>query len=114
MARTALAAQTADPDGLISPVFSAANVDGHWVDPGDLLIVRNTNGATRTVTVVSGATFGSLAVADVAVVVPATTGEAIIGGLRADVFAQPSGAQAGKVYIDFSAVTGVTVAAIRQ
>lgn len=113
MARTQLAAQVADVDGL-TPVFTAANVDGHWIDPGDILIVRNTNGADRDVTIVSGGTLGGLAVADSVITVPATTGEKMIGGLRADVFAQPSGATEGKIHVDFSAVTGVTVAAIRQ
>ena len=112
MARTQLAAQTADVDGL-TPVYTAANVDGHWVLPGDIVHVKNGGGGAITVTAVTGATKGGLAVADSPVSVPAGQ-ERMIGGLRADVFAQESGTDAGRVYIDFSAVASVTVAAIRQ
>jgi hypothetical protein len=111
MARTALAAQEI-PDTGLDPVYTAANADGHSVETRTLLHVKNGSGAPINVTVVTGGTFGGKAVADTVVAVPAGD-DRFIGDLRADLYAQPSGADAGHVHVDFSAVAGVTVAALK-
>jgi len=114
MVRSALAVQQAVDEGL-APAYTAANVDGHSIPgTGDIVLhVKNTNGAPMNVTVQTGGTLVGEPVTDKVVSVPATTGDRIIGRFNAALYNQPSGADAGKVYVDFSAVTGVTIAAIR-
>jgi hypothetical protein len=112
MARSALAPQTVSVAGL-TPAFTAANVDGHSiVHNGDPLYleVKNASGAPVTVTVQTNAVSGR-ALADDTISVPATTGDKVIGPLDPDVHVVQSGADKGKVYVDFSAVTSVTCAA---
>jgi uncharacterized membrane protein len=90
--------------------FAAAAGGGDTVQvDGDLiLIVRNTDGTTKTVTVVRpGSEYGQ-ANPDIAKVVPATTGVVVIGPIPAE-FADTD----GLVDITYSAVTGVTIAAVR-
>lgn len=114
MARTELATQVADQNGL-TVAYTAANVDGHWIDPDTILIVKNTNAATRTITLQTAETRAGLTVAEQTVVVAATTGEQHIHVPKAEQpsFVQPvGGTNPGKIYVDFSAVTDVTVAAI--
>lgn len=109
MARTALVAQEITDTGL-EPVLTAANAEGHSVNPGDILEVVNGAGAPINVTLVTGGTYRGKAIADTVVAV--TNGERRlirVGG--SDLYAQPSGADQGEVYVDFSAVTSVTVAA---
>lgn len=112
MARTALAPQVVTIAG-ITPSFTAANVDGHSiVSNGDPLYleVKNTSGSSVTVTVVTNDQ-GSRAVADDTVTVAATTGDKVIGPFDRSVHVQASGADRGKVLVNFSAVTNVTCAA---
>jgi hypothetical protein len=109
MARTALAAQKADSDGVVV-AFSAANVDGHSYVPkvGRALHVKNGSGSAITVTVPTPMVLdGSLAVADRTINV-ATGAEVAIGLRQGDPYEQTD----GQVYIDFSAVTSVTVALV--
>lgn len=111
MARTALATQEIPDTGLV-PAYTAANVDGHSVETGVILHVKNGGAGSINVTAVTGGTLGGKAVADTVVAVPAG-GDVMVGDLRPDLYAQPSGADAGKVLVDFSAVASVTVAALR-
>lgn len=93
-----------------SPAFAAAAGGGDKVAPNDrgYLHVRNGSGSPITVTVViPGSTYGQPN-PDVAVSVPATTGERIIGPLTA-AMADPAD---GLVAITYSGVTSLTVAAI--
>lgn len=111
MPRTALASQTADSDG-VTVAFTAANVDGHSISPASVLLVDNGSAGAITVTVQTPATQDGLDVAEQTVSVPAGAVSAI-GGLSPRTFARPSGAtDAGQVYVDFSAVASVTVAAL--
>lgn len=112
MARTVLAAQAISDAGL-EPAYTAANADGHAIDAAAILHVKNGGGAAIDVTIVTGGTFAGKAIADTVVNVPAGE-ERFIGGLRADLYAQPAGAadSPGKVLVDFSDVTTVTVAAL--
>lgn len=114
MARTALATQVADQDGLVA-VFSAANALGHWFDPDDILELVNGSGGSINVTLVTQETRQGLAVSDRVI--------AVANGARVHIhvpksqresFIVPSdgGADDGMVHVDFSAVASVTVAAI--
>jgi hypothetical protein len=114
MARTVLTPQVVTIAG-IAPTFAAANVDGHWiVANGDktYLEVKNASGAPITVTVLTNDVSGR-ALADDTVSVPATTGDRLIGPFDASLHVVQSGADKGKVLINFSAVTSVTCAAFR-
>jgi FtsP/CotA-like multicopper oxidase with cupredoxin domain len=113
MARTALASQTADADGL-TVAFTAANVDGHTIGGGGdvILLVDNASGGTVDVTVQTPATQDGLAIAD-QVITCADAAVTAIAGLASRTYDRPSGAtDAGKVYVDFASVTSVTVAAL--
>jgi hypothetical protein len=113
MARTALTPQAVTTAG-ITPAFTAANVDGHSIaSNGDpmYLEVKNTSGSIVTVTIATN-DVGARALADDTVSVPATTGDKIIA-LDPDLHVVGSGADKGKVLVNFSAVTSVTCAAFR-
>ena len=112
MVRTALGAQVAIDTGL-TPAYSAANVDGHSVEPGVLVHVKNGGAGTCTITVPTPGTVRGKAIADTTIAIPAGQ-ERMIGGLVADLYGQLTGADEGRVYVDFSVVTSVTVAAFRQ
>jgi len=114
MARTVLSVQDIAVAG-ITPSYEAANADGEKIsnDGATFVQVKNTNGAEITVTIVTPITIGGLAVADQTITVPATTGDKMIGPFKPAHFNQPSGDDEGYVYVDFSAVTDVTIAAFR-
>jgi hypothetical protein len=101
--------------GGLTPTFGAANADGYAL-PGDgktFVEVKNTNGATRTVTIDIPGTVDGLVVTDKAVVVDATTGDKMIGPFPPGTYNQPTGTWAGRVLITFTAVTGVTIGFFR-
>lgn len=107
MARTAITAAQIDDDGVVASL-TAANADGHSVAHRNSLFLRVTNGSgsSITVTVQTPKTIGGLAVADRAVTVAAGATAYISLG-NAELYRQADGA----VYVDFSAVTTVTVQA---
>lgn len=107
MARTVLAVQTVDAAAGLVPAYTAANVDGHSVDPAAILHVKNGSASPITVTVVSGGTAGGLAIADRPHTV-ANAGERMIAIQGGPVMAQAD----GTIWVDFSAVASVTVAAV--
>ncbi len=111
MARTTLSVQEIVTTGL-DPVYEAANADGEKIaNNGRTFVhVENGSGASVTVTVQHPGTVDGLAVADLAVAVPA--GEDRMIGPFTGRFEQ-TGSDEGYVYVDFSAVTTVTVAALR-
>ena len=112
MARASVTTQQITRAGL-APVLSQPTVDGDVVDCGRVaLYVINGSGAPITVTVVSPAEVDDLAVADLAVAVPAA-GTRLIGPLPARTFGQAYGdADAGRAYVDYSAQADVTRAVI--
>lgn len=113
MARTALATQQSVDEG-ITVAFTAANADGHSVEGGGdvILLIENGSGSSINVTVQTAATTDGLAVSDQVVAVAAGALKAI-GPFRPTTYDRASGASdAGKVYVDFSAVTTVTCAAL--
>lgn len=117
MARTALAVQKFSDTGL-KPTYTNANADGHAVpnEVGMFLYVVNAGGAPINVTIQTPKTERGLAVDDQVVqVVNGTTNGKFIGPFPPELFNQlPSSADAGSVYVDFSAVTSVTIAAVRM
>jgi hypothetical protein len=113
MARTALASQAVVDEGL-TVSLTAANVDGHSIDGGGdvILLVENGSASSINVTVQTAATTDGLAVTDQVVAVAAGALKAI-GPFRSTTYDRASGAtDAGMVYVDFSAVTTVTCAAL--
>jgi hypothetical protein len=112
MARTDLTVQEIVKSGL-EPSYTSASADGHAVanNGRTFLHVKNGGGSPITVTIQTSTTIEGLAVADQTVSVPASE-ERLIGPFSTH-FEQPSGADKGKVYVDFSDVTSVTVAALR-
>lgn len=110
MARTDLATQQIVIGGL-KPIFTAANADGHAIenDGSMVLYVKNGSGVSINVTAVTPGTVDGNAVADRVVAVPAGE-DRIIGRFLPAVYNQTN----GKVNVDFSAVTTVTVAALKR
>ncbi len=90
---------------------AAAAGGGDTVAPDSRLFlwVKNASGGAITVTVVVPGTYYGQALADIAVSVPATTGERLIGPLD-NRLADPS---TGVVNITYSGVTSLTVAAVK-
>ena len=110
MAITVLAVQQLSRAG-VTPAFTAANVDGHYIlnDGKTFFEVKNTNGAGITVTIDTPQTVDGLAVAQRTVTVAATTGDKMIGPFTTD-YNQPG---TENLLVTFSAVTDVTCAAFR-
>lgn len=111
MARAALAVQDIVLTG-VAPAYSAGDAGGHQVAAGGtdvFLHVKNANASACTVTITATAKVGGLAVSNLAVVVPANTGDRMIGPLRADLFGQAD----GTIYADLSITASVTLAALR-
>jgi hypothetical protein len=102
-----LAVQDAPVSGLANITFVAATAGGDVAPSGIgvALVVKNTDASTKTVTVTTPGTVSGLAVADISVIVPATTGIAVI-----PLVGRVTGALA---QIAYSAVTGVTVGLVR-
>jgi len=115
MARTALTPITVSLSNAVdlASESEAANADGEkFYNSGKtLLYVANANAVTRTVTVQTPRTVDGLAVAEHTQEV-AQDETMVIGPFPRDTFNQTSGDDAGMVYVDFDAVTDLTVAAI--
>lgn len=94
-----------------TPTFAAATAGGDTVTPDEraFLRVKNASAGAITVTVVvPGTTYGQ-ANPDVAVNVPATTGDVLIGPL-VPALADPA---TGLISITYSGVTSLTVAVVK-
>lgn len=107
MARTAVEPQRVIADG-IDPTYEAANVDGHSVanDRSDVILhVKNSDTAAHSVTLVTPQTIHGLGVADRVLSVPAG-GEVLAGRFPRETYG-------GVLTIDYSATTGMTIAALR-
>lgn len=110
MARTALTLQSIVRTGL-SPAYTGANADGHSVTnegKKTLVHVKNGGGSSINVTIQTPNTVDSLAVSDRVVSVPSGE-ERMIGPFPVETYNQSD----GTIYVDFSAVTSVTVAAFK-
>ena len=109
MARTALTVNRVDLDG-VTKTLAAANADGHSIPWNrnfrQWLTVKNGGGSSITVTVQTPRTVGGLAVADRTVSVAAGA-EVDIALTDTQNYLQAD----DSTYVDFSAVTSVTVLA---
>lgn len=111
MARVSLARQQLADTGL-SAAYSPAAAGGHAVENNGRVILHVCNYSENdiTVTVLSGYVRAGLKLADRFVTVGAGE-EKFIGPFEPDVYNQTDG-MAGQVAVDYSAVEGVTVAAL--
>lgn len=109
MARVSLARQQLSDVGLMA-VYSQATVEGHAVENNGKVIlhVRNDSEEDITVTILSGYVRAGLKLADRIVTVEAGKSK-YIGPFATDIYNQTDN---GSIYIDYSAVDGVTVAAL--
>jgi hypothetical protein len=110
MARSALAVQQIRRTGLAAS-YSAANALGHSITntTGVFIHVKNGSGSSINVTVQTPGTIDGLAIADQVVAVAAGA-DKMIGPFLPGVYEQPG---SDDVYVDFSDVTTVTVAALK-
>lgn len=93
-----------------APTFTAATqTDLQVANNGSVILeFKNTNGATRTITIQTPGTVDGNAIADlVATTLPATTGDLIFKPFAPAIYNQSD----GNLYIDLSAFADVTVAA---
>jgi hypothetical protein len=107
MARTDIAAQQISRLG-ITPAFATPNVAGNMFlnDGKTVLEVKNGSASSINVTPNVAATVDGQAVTNPVIAVTATTGDKIIGPFPPGIYNQTD----GKVYVDFSAITTVTIA----
>lgn len=110
MPRTDLNVVAPSIDGTVL-ALAAANVDGHAFanDGRRYLLVNNTSAAAITITAITPGDVEGLAIADRGIAVAAGVME-LVGPFTPSTFNQRSGVDQGKVYLDFSAVAGVTIA----
>lgn len=113
MARSALTVQQPGLAGATPSYAAADQANGNsfpWPGVSVLIHIKNTNAATRTVTLTqNGAKLGGVALASPTLTIPATTGDKMIaitdpaGLLQAD----------GSIYLDWDASTNVTIGVFR-
>lgn len=102
MSRTELTVTQITRDGVLD-AGTAGIAAGHmFVNSGRCFIevANSDSGAGRTITFVTPKTLVSLALADLAVEIPAS-GSRLIGPFPGDIFTQQSGVDEGMVYIDY-------------
>lgn len=94
------------------PTLSAVNASDTFVpDDRTFLWVKNTNAATRDITIATPRTgVGGVSIGDVTVTIAATTGEEMIGPFPAQHFADAS---TGLATVTYTSATNVTAAVVR-
>lgn len=94
-----------------APTFTAATqTDLQFSNDGTIILeLKNTNGASRTVTVATPGTMDGLAIADSTATLGATTGDLIFKPFPPQIYNQSD----DYVYVDLTAFANVTVAAYR-
>lgn len=114
MARTALTVTNFVEAG-ITHAAVAAHVDGNmWDNTGtEVLMVINGSGGSINVTIQTQQTVNGLAIADRVVAVGAGVTKFIGSFQPLNLWNVSGGADNGKIYVDYSAVTSVTVAVYR-
>jgi len=111
MARTSLARQQLADTGLVA-AYSPTAAEGHAVENNGKIILHVCNDSEEdiTVTILSGYVRAGLKLADRDVPIEAGK-QKFIGPFVTDIYNQTDGG-AGQIYVDYSAVEGVTVAAL--
>lgn len=114
MPRTAITIQTPTA-AMITPTYGAADqANGNSIaltGDGLLLHVKNTNGATRTLTLTTTNTSSGFALTSPTYVIPATTGDKMIALSSNELGAL---AVANVLQLDWTADTGVTIAVLKM
>lgn len=116
MARTQIPVQVlgtrgGGDDDVAGTAADSAN-DHYFLNSGrELLIMRNTDAAPKTATVVS-VTDRNGRTGDKTITCPATTGLSIYGPFPPALFSQ-RGADRGRVHVDLTTATGVTFAVVQ-
>ena len=111
MARVSLARQQLSDTGLAA-AYSPAAAEGHAVENNGRVVLHVCNDSEEdiTVTILSGYVRAGLKLEDRVVKVGA--GKSVfIGPFATDIYNQSDGG-AGQIYVDYSSVEGVTVAAL--
>lgn len=111
MANIAVTPQQIDNDGMAATYQTPNTSDTYQVPHTDqtFLHVKKSGANPCTVTVQTPATAGGLTVGERTVVVPATTGDVMIGPFPAALFRDSD----GKLNVTFSEVTGLSFGAFR-
>ncbi len=111
MARVSLARQQLTDTGLTA-AYSPAAAEGHGIENNGRVVLHVCNDSEEdiTVTILSGYVRAGLKLADREVSIEAGK-QKFIGPFAADIYNQSDGG-AGQIYVDYSAVEGVTVAAL--
>jgi hypothetical protein len=112
MADIRIVPERTDPTGLAATYNGGLTTTDRYLIRNDgktLLHFKKTGAGACTVTVQTGETVRGLAVADVTVVVPATTGDRFIGPFPGDLYDDPN----HDVGVTLSEVTGLTVAVLQ-
>lgn len=106
-----LATQTPTPAAGLVPTFSPANASDTFAPgAGVLLYVKNSNAATRTITITTPTTYRGLAVPDPGPTIAASgASDLVLGPFPADLYADPT---TGLVTVTPSATAGVSYAVV--
>lgn len=120
MARTVLTVQQISRTGLDIAYVAGDQANGHSFDNTGhnvFVHVKNTNGATRDVTVTTPNTVDGLAIGQLVVTVPATTGDTMIGpfpgALYDTIDTDPTPDIDPAIFVDLEADSGITLAAVK-
>lgn len=111
MARTNITVQDIVIAGLAPSYSTGDQPNGHdFTNDGRILLhVKNSGGSPCVVTALTPRKVSGVDISDPTVSIPATTGDRMIGPFDPATFNQAD----GRVYIDLSTDTGVTLAAIK-
>lgn len=111
MARVSVATQKIVGTGLV-PNLTAPTAEGDVIDSGAVAVmVKNASGGSINVTAQTPATQAGLAVAENIVPVAAGATE-LIGPFPKGTYGRTSGADEGRVYIDYSSQASITRAVV--
>jgi len=110
MPPTVLTVQTVSMAG-ITPTYAAATVtDGDdFANDGNTYVEVKNTGTQKTLTITTPATVRGVAIADLAITIPATTGDVKIGPFPPEIFNDGN----GRVHTLLDAVTGATIGAFK-
>ena len=120
MARTVLTVQLISRLGLDVTYVAGDQANGHSFDNTGhnvFLHVKNSNAATRDVTITTPNTVDGLAIGDLVVTVPANTGDVLIGPFPGSLYdtvdTDPDPDIDPAIFVGLSADAGITLAAVR-
>ena len=120
MARTVLTVQEISRTGLNITYVAGDQANGHSfanIRHNVFLHVKNSNAATRDVTITTPNTVDCLAIGDLVVTVPANTGDVMIGPFPGSLYdtidTDPDPDIDPAIFVSLSADAGITLAAVR-